>query len=362
MPQFDFLLVGQGIAGSLLAWELDQRGHRVAIIDQHRPGAASRVASGMWNPITFRLLLKSWRTDELLPVAVAYYKQLCKHFQGDWLHPLPIHRVFPNVEGREMWQEKQQAADYQHLLGPIVSDSRLPNQLPYPHGYGEVLQSGWLEINPLLDEVRTYFKAKNALFEVDFKVNQLEIQPDKLTWEGTTARKIIFAEGSSLAKNPWFQWLPLKPAQGDVLTLHIPGLALNAVYNAGFFLLPLGNDHFRLGATYEWDTLDPHPTAYGKKELLDKLATIYTGPFTLIDHQAGIRPAVADRRPLLGAHPEHPELCIFNGLGTKGVLLAPYFALQMADFLEEKGEIEAEVNINRFRKRYRKDLEARQEL
>lgn len=361
MSQFDFLVVGQGIAGSLLAWELDQRGHRVAIIDQYRPGVASRVASGMWNPITFRLLLKSWRTDALLPVAMAYYKQLCQHFQGDWLHNMPIHRVFPNAAAREMWQKKQQEADYGHLLGKI-GDSEPSNILPYPHGYGEVLQSGWLEINPLLDALRSHFEAKNAFYAVDFQADQLQFRNGTVGWEGLTAKKIIFAEGSSLAQNPWFQWLPLKPAQGDVLTLHIPGLALDTVYNAGFFLLPLGNDHYRLGATYEWEVLDPHPTATGKKELLNKLASIYTGPYTIVDHQAGIRPAVADRRPLLGAHPEQPEICIFNGLGTKGVLIAPYFAQQMADFLEEKGEIDAEVNINRFRKRYRKDREARQEL
>ncbi len=362
MPQIDYLVVGQGIAGSLLAWELDQRGHRVAIIDQYRPGAASKVASGMWNPLTFRVLLKSWRTDELLPVAISCYTRLCRHFQGDWLHALPIHRVFPTVESREMWQKKQQDIEYQHLLGQINTDEEQENLLPYPLGYGEVLQSGWLEINPLLDAIKSHFKAKNAFYEVDFEANQLQIQSGEINWKGTTAKKIIFAEGSSLANNPWFSWLPLKAAQGDVLTLHIPGLALKAVYNAGFFLLPLGNDYYRLGATYEWDKLDPHPTAAGKQELLQKLSGIYSGPYTLVDHQAGIRPAVADRRPLLGIHPEHPELGIFNGLGTKGVLIAPFFALQMADFLEEQGEIDPEVNISRFGKRYRKDRDAGQEL
>ncbi len=362
MAQFDFLVLGQGIAGSLLAWELDQRGQKVAIIDQHQPGAASRVASGMWNPITFRLLLKSWRADSLLPVALDYYAKLCHRFEGDWLHAMPINRVFPNAETREMWLEKRTDTDYSGYLGELSAAAAPTHPLQYPFGYGVVKQSGWLEINPLLDHIRQYFSAKNALYEVDFKPENLKITAEQVEFQGLTAKKIIFAEGSRLAQNPWFQWLPLKPAQGDVLTLHIPGLNLKQVYNAGFFLLPIGNDQYRLGATYEWDILDPHPTAAGKQELLDKLATAYTGPFTILSHQAGIRPAVADRRPLLGLHPDAPSLAIFNGLGTKGVLLAPYFAQQMAGYLLGQGEIETEVNIKRFRKRFEKARDARQEF
>lgn len=362
MASFDYLVVGQGLAGSLLAWELEQNGQRVAIIDQHRAGAASRVASGMWNPITFRLLLKSWRADALLPVALDYYTKLCAHFEGDWLHMLPIHRIFPNQEAREMWAAKNTAPDYQHFLSDIGDVKSSDTPLRYPFGYGEVKQSGWLEINPLLDKIRAHYTAKKALFEADFNPVELNIQAESVSWKDHTAKKIIFAEGSRLSLNPWFQWLPLKAAQGDVLTLQLPRLDLQAVYNAGFFILPLGNDQYRLGATYEWDILDPLPTASGKQELLDKLATVYSGPITILDHQAGIRPAVADRRPLLGQHPEHPALAVFNGLGTKGVLLAPYFAQQMAGFLLGRNEIEAEVNINRFRKRYAKTREAQQEL
>lgn len=362
MAAFNFFVLGQGIAGSLLAWELERQGQNVAIIDQHRAGAASRVASGMWNPITFRLLLKSWRADTLLPVALDYYADICRHFQGDWLHLMPIHRIFPNLEGKEMWQAKSLDADYKHLLGEMGEVPADDAQLRYPFGYGEVKQSGWLEINPLLDRIRNHFKEKEALFETDFKYDALDIATDQVTWQGHSAKKIIFAEGSSLSRNPWFQWLPLKPAQGDVLTLHMPGLDLHAVYNAGFFILPLGNDQYRLGATYEWDILDPNPTPAGKQELLDKLATAYQGPYTIINHQAGIRPAVADRRPLLGLHPEHQSLAVFNGLGTKGVLLAPYFARHMAAFLTKQETLEAEVNINRFRKRFAKSREAQQEF
>jgi len=362
MAKYDYFIVGQGIAGSLLAWELDQRGQKVAIIDQHQPGAASRVASGMWNPITFRLLLKSWRADTLLPVALDYYAQLCQKFGGDWLHLLPIHRIFPNAETREMWASKSMDADYVHFLGEMGDAKSDAQLLAYPFGYGEVKQSGWLEINPLLDHIRDHFASKNALFEVNYVPEDIQPSQDYISWQGHTAKKMIFAEGSKLGSNPWFLWLPLKPAQGDVLTLRIPGLDLNAVYNAGFFILPLGNDKYRLGATYEWDILDPNPTQAGKAELLEKLASVYSGPYTLLEHQAGIRPAVADRRPLLGLHPEHPTLAVFNGLGTKGVLLAPYFARQMADFLLGIGQLETEVNINRFRKRYAKAREAAQDL
>ena len=74
----------------------------------------------------------------------------------------------------------------------------------------------------------------------------------------------------------------------------------------------------------------------------------------VLEHEVGIRPTVIDRRPLLGKHPEFDNILIFNGLGTKGVMLAPYFAQHLVDFIEGNIlELEGEVNINRFNKYFK---------
>ncbi len=352
--------MGQGLAGSLLAWELEKAGSTVAIIDRHRAGAASRVASGMWNPLTFRLVLKSWRADTLLPVAMEVYTDLCAHFGAEWLHPVNISRSFPDQAYVRLWEEKLLDPAYDAYVRLASAGADTHARLRYPAGRGEVAGAGWLELPPLLAAIRKHFKLKDALFETEFAYADIRLQSDGINWQGVEACKLIFAEGSLLQQNPWFNWIPLKPAQGDVLTLRIPELRLEQIYNAGFFILPLGHDQYRVGATYEWDVLSKLPTEAGKAELLDKFTKAYSGHYEVIDHQSGIRPTVADRRPLLGIHPAHPALGVFNGLGTKGVMTGPYFARQMAAFLQGKSTIEAEADILRFRKRYEKSREAAQ--
>lgn len=48
-------------------------------------------------------------------------------------------------------------------------------------------------------------------------------------------------------------------------------------------------------------------------------------PYNVVEHKAGVRPSVSDRRPVLGPCKDYEQLVVFNGLGTKGVSLAPFF-------------------------------------
>lgn len=351
MREVDYIVLGQGLAGSLLALELQSAGKKVMLIDQPKAGAASHVASGMWNPITFRLVLKSWRVDELLPFALSYYHQLGEILGGNWLKTLEISRAFPDTAYAESWEEKCEMPD----LKAYLANSQAPHPaLRYPGGEGRVKMAGWLQTTALLNAIGKQLSAKDALLSLDFDYDKLQINKDGVQYEGIKAQNMVFCEGSFVSNNPWFNYLPLKVAQGDVLTLEVPGLKLNQIYNAGFFILPLGGDLYRVGATYEWDVLSKTPTEKGKNYLLEKFTQACSLPYKLVDHQSGIRPTVADRRPLLGRHPKYPQLAIFNGLGTKGVMLAPWFAHQMAAHLLHGESIEAEVSIERFRKRFLK--------
>lgn len=357
--EIDFLIVGQGLAGTSLASALAAQQASFVLVDAPLPGAASRVASGMWNPLTFRLLLKSWRVDDLLPVAMDFYAQAEQLLGMTLQQPLEILRIFPDAAARLRWDERMQQPEFQ----PYLSNKQLPAsphpQLDLKADHGLVQQAGWLNLPAYLTAMRAHFAAQGAMVEATFDLEDVQFEGDGAVWGDYRAQRIVLCRGQFERHDPWFGWLPAKPAQGDILTLRIPDLKLDQIYNAGFFILPLGGDNYRLGATYEWEQLSTAPTAAGRAELLSKFEAAYQGPYEVLDQQAGIRPTVADRRPLLGAHPAQARLAIFNGLGTKGVMIAPYFALQMADWLLGKGMIEDEVHVKRFRKRYEQQTGSR---
>lgn len=347
----DVIIIGHGLAGVTLATALEQLGKKVCIISQPLPGAASQVASGMWNPLTFRLLLKSWRVDELLPVALDFYTAESARLGAPLLQNLDILRIFPDEAANVRWQERLQESAFEAYLSPEKS-ARLPQNIDIKQKQGLVKQAGWLNLPVYLQNDRAHRLADGSLLEQSFELDDVQFSPDGLRWNNISAQQLVLCRGQFERHHSPFNWLPLKPAQGDILTLHIPQIKLEQIYNAGFFILPLGSDHYRLGATYEWEQLAAGPTAAGKAELLAKFEGVYNGAYEVIDHQGGIRPTVADRRPLLGFHPAQSRLGIFNGLGTKGVMIAPYFAQQFAQVLCATGTIEDEVNIKRFKKRY----------
>lgn len=347
----DVLLIGHGLAGATLASALEQAGKKVLIIDQPLPGAASQVASGMWNPLTFRLLLKSWRVDELLPAALSFYTSESTRLGINMLQNLEILRVFPDEAADQRWKERLLDPAYAAYLSPD-KPTLLPQNIDTKAKQGLVQQAGWLNLPAYLQADSAMRLANGSLLEQPFSLSDVHFSTQGLRWHNFQAQQLVLCRGQFERQDRWFNWLPTKPAQGDILTLRIPDIKLEQIYNAGFFILPLGNDTYRLGATYEWEQLEPGPTAAGKAELLTKFEAVYSGTYELLNHQGGIRPTVADRRPLLGLHPEQARLGIFNGLGTKGVMVAPYFALQFAKFLCGEGQIEDEVNIKRFKKRY----------
>ena len=93
-------------------------------------------------------------------------------------------------------------------------------------------------------------------------------------------------------------------------------------------------------------------TVTGRDYLEKNIRKAINVSYEVTGHKAGIRPAMLDRRPCLGMHHKFPALAIFNGLGTKGALLSPYYARMMARCIMEKQEPETEVSIKRFERFY----------
>jgi glycine/D-amino acid oxidase-like deaminating enzyme len=166
---------------------------------------------------------------------------------------------------------------------------------------------------------------------------------------GLEARTVVFCRGFAPA-DPLFGGIAFNAAKGEILTVRVPGLAEDRVVHRGVLLAPLGNELFRVGSTYTWDPLDSRPTPEGRAEIESKLRAFLKLPYEVIDHRAAVRPVIDAGYPVLGRHPAHPHRAYFNGLGSKGSLLAPFFANQLAAHLCGEGAVEDRVNVSRYLK------------
>jgi glycine/D-amino acid oxidase-like deaminating enzyme len=348
----DYIIVGQGLAGSVLAHTLLQHNKSVVIIDDPSLSNASKVAAGLYNPVVFKRLVKSWMADELLTFMDEFYPAIERSLQEKFYFQKQIVKPFAEEQEKVLWLKKKEEAVGKYL-SEIRSENFLKDIIYNPLGAAEIINAGNIDTNVFLSSSRNYFSANAQLIEEKFDLNYLIASENNVHYKELTAGKIIFCEGYKSNQNNYFSWLPFKLTKGEILTVRIPLLfeqnLQSKVINKGVFILPIGSGIYKVGATYEWEDLTDQPTEKGKAYLISQLQKAIKVPFDIIHHQAGIRPTVSDRRPLIGLHPKYPSIGIFNGLGTKGVMLAPYFAKQFVDFLENGGTLHKEVDIARFK-------------
>ncbi len=349
--QRDYLIIGQGLAGSALAWELMQRGRTVVVYDQPDTNRSSAIAAGLFNPITGRVMTRTWKADEIFPALLKFYGQAEQVLNKRFLHELPIYRPFLSQEERTQWQAKSESPDLKRFVKAFREAGAFAHQAHDPFGGIEVANSGYLDVNQWMLAVREYLLIRDsymheAFLEEDLLVNEL------IRYKNHTAKKIIFCNGLQALDTRWFGWLPLRKLKGEVIDVTL-SVVPERIYNHGAYLVPYGKEsRWRVGATYEHSPFSECATAESREALEAKLQALIRLPYEIIHQDWGIRPTTPDRRPMLGAHPSNKNVLIFNGLGTKGVSLAPYFACQLADWLECKGDLPAEVNINRFKALY----------
>lgn len=344
----DTIIVGQGIAGTLIYDQLTDRGEKAVIIDNCFKGNSSLVAAGMFNPIVFKRLNKSWKADELLPKATKVYSNLQEKLGEKILFPLDVIRVFANHEQQNDWLARSGEVGYTNYLTNKSVNDLIQNNIEASFGYGVLKEGGWVNLNVMLNKFRAKLKENNSLLEEAFDYDQLVIKENKFLYKEIEAKKVVFCEGNQVRNNPWFNYLPFTLTKGELLTIRIDNLETDKILNKGFFVLPVGNNLYKVGSTYNWKDKTNIPTEEGKNELLKKLQSLLDHPFEIIEHQAGVRPTTKDRRPIIGGHNEISNLYVFNGLGTKGVMIAPYFVDQFCDFLEGKSQLDSEVDLNRF--------------
>jgi glycine/D-amino acid oxidase-like deaminating enzyme len=344
MP-IDVLIVGQGLAGSLLAWLLIQQGYRVMVVDDGAENA-SQVAAGLINPITGRRLLKSPEVDTCLPAAKGLYLQLQQQFQQPFFVELPMLRVLNSPQQRDYAEQRQTQSAYQaYLKLGFVSCE----QINAAFGLLQQQQTGYLKTRALLAVIKGYLQTSNSYRCSNFSYQDLQLEPD-LQWQDLSPKQIVFCEGHQARFNPWFGKLPFQPAKGEILTGQVAENCPEQIINYGHWLLPLGAGQFKTGASFETRQLDNLPTQAAKQTLLNSLKTVYpnVANIQIIAHQAGIRATTLDKQPLIGSHPQHRQLHIFNGFGAKGSLAIPLYAQQFINYLKQQQPLPLGCDIGRY--------------
>lgn len=343
--EIDFLLVGQGLAGTALAYRLKQAGKKIRIIDQPRANNSSRVAAGLFNPVTGRKMVKTWKADALFPVIKPFYQELEKLTESKFLAVMAIYRPFLTIEEQNEWMGHSADPGFEAYLEKIYSESQ-SNYLKDPYGGVMLRNSGWLNINNLLDAMSSYFKEELIVEKFDESI--LSREEGHWSYRDLQVNAVIYCNGLGAMDSRFFNFLPFAPVKGEILEVK-QDFTPDYVVNRGVFRVHLGNGVHRVGSTYTKHDLDVGPTDVAKTELLEKLTDLVRVPVEgIISHKSGIRPATRDRKPFLGKHPTEVGVYIFNGFGAKGVSLIPYFSEQMVSYLLNDNAIDPEVDIARY--------------
>ncbi len=345
---FDYIIVGQGLAGSLLAWMLKREGKGVLVIDEAHKSAASTVAAGLINPVTGRRYVKSWRVDELIPYATKTYKTLEWELGIPLFYSRNILRTLFNAREANDWLLRTDETAYAAYM---LEEAKLENYARYAHpayAHGEVTQCAQVRIGSLVTTLAKRWLKEGSLLQEAFEHEKLEVKEDGIRYQNYSADRLIFCEGARAIGNPYFNYLPFGGSKGEVLIIRLPEASFEKVLKRRVFIVPLGDGTYWIGSAYHWQFEHEGPTSEGGAYLKARLEDILQTPFEVVAHLAAVRPTVKDRRPFLGQHPQFSCLYLFNGLGTKGTSLGPFFAGQMVDFLLRDNPLDPEVDIRRF--------------
>ncbi|RYD98178.1 MAG: FAD-binding oxidoreductase [Sphingobacteriales bacterium] len=343
----DYIIVGQGIAGTLLSWFLIKEGQQVVVIDNGADPVASKVAAGIINPVTGRRYHTTWKADELHPFAWKTYNDIGAHFGTQYIYRKDIIEFFPTPDARNLFVDLVHEGNT--YMSAYPDQNRFNEAFSYDFGCGQIAPAYVTNLPLLLADIRKMLNDRNALLAETFDAAQLQLTDDSVRYGNIHAQKIIFCEGALGPQNPWFNLLPFALNKGEALIIECQDLPADHIYKKGFLLAPLPVAHtFWAGSSYAWNELDAGPSEAFRTRTTAMLENLLRLPFTVIQHKAAVRPATVERRPFVGLHPVHSQVGIFNGLGTKGTSLAPYFAQQLARHLLHGAPLTPEADVRRF--------------
>lgn len=344
----DYIVVGTGLAGIAFTEKLAQEGKTFVVVDSEER-SSSLIAGGMYNPVVLKRFTDVWKVNEQLAIAEVFYPALEAKLQLKCWFPMDLYRRLASIEEQNNWFQAADRPNLNAFLSPEIEKKRIDG-VDLSFGLGKVRSTGYLETDELIPAYRQHLTQLGCYKKENFDYTLLKYDNDGVFYKGINAKRIVFAEGFGLLQNPFFKELPLDGTKGELMIVKIPGLNCDFMLKAGVFLIPIGEDKYKLGATYDWEDKTDVPTKEGAAELIEGLKSFVHLDFEIVEHIAGVRPTVKDRRPLLGRSLESDRIFVLNGLGTRGVLLAPYLAEQLYNYIENNIALEENISIHRYKK------------
>jgi glycine oxidase len=348
IKQLDYIVVGQGLAGSCVALQLLKRNRKILVIDQPNLNIATKVAAGLFNPITGKAMSKTWKAEELFTYLHSFYLDAETELNSRFFYSLPLYRPFVSIEEQNEWMAATSNALLNSFIQAVCTSPQFVNEVINPLGGLLLKQCGFVDTNHFSKAVQEKLIDEGSILMEDFDENQLELFKSHVVYRGIQAKYIIYCNGVAANTSKFFNWLPIRPLKGETLTIK-PDITPTNIYNRGVYLVP---QIWTVGATYSNQDKTASITRGAKAEMVSKLNELIPFQYIVINQNWGMRPTTPDRRPILGRHPEFESLVIFNGLGTKGVSLAPYFSNELVMLLENGISVNKEVDINRYKSLY----------
>lgn len=338
MKHYKYIIIGQGIAGTILSMRMQEAKHNHLVIDNPQLSSSSKIAAGLANPIVLKRLKWVKDAELFMPPLHAFYTKWEAVLGAKFWHPITLNHIFYDTEEVNYWMEQSDAPYFSRHLGAIMKNTDV--HISAPHGIGKLENIAWLNTAPFIMRYREYLKTQNQYLELEAGEQVQAV----LKKAGISAEKIIYCTGHLLRKQFPALEKCFTPTRGEVMVLK--GTHLKQAWHKAIFALALGQGRVKIGATYAHDALSDTTSNKGSAFLIDKLSQFYKGPYQVESHRGGVRPNIADRKPILGLIAA--KTYTFNGMGSRGVLMAPHLSQVMLSHLENEQSIPARWDVNRF--------------
>lgn len=325
------LIIGQGIAGSCVAWKLIHRGIPCLVVDRPISETASRVAAGMVNPLTGRQLRPEWRQEECLPMADAYYQETEQELQGTWWQKSPIYRELEREDQLEIWSHRQTDPASCNFAGPL---------LPWPKDWNGLGKAAYtrggavLHVEKLVNAQREWLIAQGAFKEGEVQLKELQTTDNGILYQGEHFDKVVWCTGYEVGEQLQQARFQGRCSKGTIIDVALPEFEWNAgILHFGHWLVQ-HSGVWRFGATYEW-TWDEASVASGiaVQQLIHSLRQRYQGEIQLLRSRAAVRPIIRYSQPVACPIPDLKHQYIFSGLGSRGVTTSPWVAEMLVEHL-----------------------------
>lgn len=352
MEKLDYIVVGLGIAGLTFCEQLEKNNKSFIVYDGGTV-SSTLVSAGVLNPVVLKRFTPVWNAKDHIETSRLFYTSISKKLDTSLLQEMSMLRIFKSIEEQNNWMVASDKIELSSFLIPEIIKNK-NSYINASFGFGKVNKSARIDPFVLINSYKKHLQNNNQFINENFDYTLLQEVDNQMFYKGVCARKIVFAEGVFAKDNPFFpKETPIRkekliiPNKGEYIIIKAPALNLTEMLKSSLFVIPLGNNTYKVGATYDREDTSFEITKNAKSNLVTKLTKIINCSFEVIDQVAGIRPTTRDRRPFLGTLKESDTKIFFNGLGTHGITSAPSLAIKLYNSIENGIALPKEIDIKR---------------